>query len=146
MKSAGELQEALPLSNQGSGVVSPAPALAMPSSPTGTKSPAESRTMKLRDHPLLTRKTGTVIWPPQWQCVGPDRRVVQGELGMLEDVSMHDLIENKIFMAMAHMSERYITVLGFDDGMFAKQLYSLLVQQIGQSIREIGDLDLPHLL
>ena len=65
---------------------------------------------------------------------------------MLEDVSMHDLIENKIFIAMVHMSERYIAVLCFDEGMFAKQLYSLLVQQIGHSIREIGDLDLSRLV
>ena len=151
MKLAGELSDAGAVSsnNQGSGVVSPAPALAMPSSSTATKSPVmgvKGRAMKLRDHPLMTRKSGTVSWPPQWQCVGHDRSVVTGELGMLEDVSMHDLIENKIFMAMAHMSERYIAVLAFDDGMFAKQLYSLLEQQIGRSIREIGDLDLPHLL
>ena len=152
MKSTGELRDAgaLPLSNQGSGIVSPPPALAMPSSPTATKSPVvggvKSRIIKLRDHPLMTRKTGTVSWPPQWQWVGHERSVVQGELGMLEDVSMHDLIENKIFIAMAHMSERYIAVLGFDDGMFAKQLYSLLVRQIGHSIREIGDLDLSHLI
>ena len=152
MKSAGDLRAVgvLPLRNQGSGVVSPAPGLARPSSPTGTESPVvdgvKSRTMRLRDHPLMTRKTGTVSWPPQWQCVGYDRGVSLGELGVLEDVSMHDLIENKIFIAMVHMSERYIAVLGFDDGMFAKQLYSLLVQQIGHSIREIGDLDLSHLL
>ena len=152
MKLAGDLSDAgtVPSNNQGSGVVSPAPALAMPSSPTATKSPVmggvKGRTMKLRDHPLMTLKSGTVSWPPQWQRVGHDRSVVPGELGMLEDVSMHDLIENKIFMAMAHKSERYIAVLAFDDGMFAKQLYSLLLKQIGHSIREIGDLDMPHLL
>jgi hypothetical protein len=152
MKSASDLRDsaALPLSNQGNGVVSPAPALAIPSSPNGSERPVvggvKSRTMKLRDHPLMTRQSGIVSWPPQWQCVGHDRGLVQGELGMLEDVSMHDLIENKIFIAMAHMSERYIAVLQFDDGIFAKQLYSLLVQHMGRSIREIGDLDLSRLL
>jgi hypothetical protein len=60
-------------------------------------------------------------------------------------VSMHDLINSKIFMAMDHLSERYIAVLALNDEMFARQLYSLLVQHIGRSICEIGDLDLSHL-
>ena len=148
MKSAGELSgDGASVSNPGSGVVSSPPALAMPAS---TKSPVvgggKSRIVRLRDHPLMTRKSGTVGWPPLWKCVGNDRGVVQGEVGMLEDVSMHDSIEDKIFIAMSHMSEKYIAVLVFDDGMFAKQIYSLFVQQIGRSIREIGDLDLSHLL
>jgi hypothetical protein len=105
----------------------------------------KSRTVKLRDHPLMNRKSRTVSWPPQWQCVDHDRGIVQGELGVLEDVSMHDLINSKIFMAMDHLSERYITVLALNDEMFARQLYSLLVQHIGRSICEIGDLDLSHL-
>jgi hypothetical protein len=102
--------------------------------------------MKLRDHPLMIRKSGVVNWPPEWKPVGETRGIVQGEIGVLEDVSMHDLITNKIFLAMAHLSERYITVLAFDDETFAKQLYSLLVPSIGLSIRQIGDLDLNHFL
>jgi hypothetical protein len=102
--------------------------------------------MKLRDHPLMTRKSGMPSWPPSWQAVARNHGAVQGEFGILEDVSMSDLIANKIFLAMEHASERYIAVLAFDDAMFAKQLYSRLLQNIGQSIREIGDLDLSQLL
>jgi hypothetical protein len=101
--------------------------------------------MKLRDHPLMTRKSGIPSWPPAWQPVVRNNGAVQGELGILEDVSMSDLIPNKIFLAMEHVSERYITVLAFDDAMFAKQLYPLLLENIGRSIREIGDLDLSQL-
>jgi hypothetical protein len=102
--------------------------------------------MKLRDHPLLIRKSGITSWPPQWQLVGNEKNQVQGELGRLEDVSMNDLIANKIFVAMEHLSDRYIAVLAFDDEMFAQQLYSILMKNIGRSIREIGDLDVSRLL
>jgi hypothetical protein len=102
--------------------------------------------MKLRDHPLMMRKSGMASWPPYWKCAARNGDGVQGELGTLEDVSMNDLIANKIFLAMEHVSERYIAILAFDDAMFAKQLYPLLLENIGRSIKEIGDLDLSHLL
>jgi hypothetical protein len=134
------------LLDEDSGVVSPSPAWAIPISSTDTKSPGvagiKSHTVKLRDHPLMNRSSAA-SWPPQWQCVGDDRGVVLGERGVLEDVSMHELVNNKIFIAMDHLSERYIAVLAFDDEMFVRQLYSLLVNHIGRCIHEIGDLDLP---
>jgi hypothetical protein len=102
--------------------------------------------MKLRDHPLMIRKSGIVIWPPQWQPVNPGRGSVQGEIGILDDVSMHEAIENKIFLAIDCLGERYIAVLAFDDNQFAKQVYSLLLGNLGQCLKEIGDLDLSHIL
>ena len=47
---------------------------------------------------------------------------------------------------MEHLSERYVTVLAFDDDPFANQLYGLLLENIGRSIKEIGELDLSHML
>jgi hypothetical protein len=102
--------------------------------------------MKLRDHPLLIRKSGIVSWPPDWKPVGENSGSVRGEIGILDDASMHDLINNKIFLAMTHLSERYITVLAFDDQVFAKQLYLVLLKNLGRQIQEIGDLDLSHFL
>ena len=94
----------------------------------------------------MTRKSGVTTWPPEWKPVDRDNGNVQGELGILHEVSMSDLISNKIFLAMDHLAERYITVLAFDDATFAKQPYPLLLKKIGCSIKEIGDLDLSHLL
>jgi hypothetical protein len=102
--------------------------------------------MKLRDHPLMVRKSGIVSWPPQWQPVNLDKGSVQGEIGILDDVSMHEAIENKIFLAIEHLGERYIAVLAFDDNQFAKQIYPRLLENLGQSLKEIGDLDVSHLL
>jgi hypothetical protein len=103
--------------------------------------------MKLRDHPLMIRKSGVPSWPPAWRTVGSNAHAGSSlELGILQDASMSDLIANKIFIAIEHLSERYIAVLAFDDEIFAKQLYTLLLKNIGRNIREIGDLDISHLL
>jgi hypothetical protein len=102
--------------------------------------------MKLRDHPLMARQSGHITWPPRWQPVGNHSGFVQAELGILEDVSMTDLIPNKVFIAMRHLGERYISVLQFDDQIFTRQIYSLLERRIGVSIREIGELELSHTL
>ena len=99
--------------------------------------------MKLRHHSLMTRKSGFVSWPPRWQPVDPHRSEVQGEVGILDDASMNDLITNKIFVAMVHLKERHTAVLAFDDEMFTNQLYRLFEKNIGRPIQEIGDLDLP---
>ena len=102
--------------------------------------------MQLRDHPLMTRKSGVVSWPPEWKPVNDSRDNLKGELGILEDVGMHDLITNKIFLVMTHSSDRYFAVMAFDDEIFAKQLYLLLLGHIGRSLHDIGALDLSHLL
>ena len=100
--------------------------------------------MQLRNHPSMTRKSGLVNWPPQWRAVGLDRGVL-GELGTLEHVSMDDLVDNKIFLSMEHKSERFFAVLAFDDEKFTKQLYHILLQHTGRSVREIGDMDVSHM-
>lgn len=101
---------------------------------------------RLRDHPLIIRKSGIPSWPPQWRPVGRDNGIIQGEVGILEDVSMSDLIENKIFLAMGHLGERYTSIIAFDDSTFARHLYPSLLKNIGRTIKDIGDLDLSHTL
>jgi hypothetical protein len=101
---------------------------------------------RLRDHPLMRRKSGIPSWPPQWQPVGEANGIIQGELGILEDVSMSDSINNKIFLAMGHLGDRYVSVIAFDDSTFARQLYPSLLKNIGRTIKDIGDLDLSHTL
>jgi hypothetical protein len=98
--------------------------------------------MQLRDHPAMIRQSGVVNWPPPWRAVGWGKEV-SGELGTLEHVSMNDHIGDKIFIAMKHMSERYIAVLTFDDQKFTRQLYSLLLEHTGQKLLDKGDLDCP---
>ena len=98
----------------------------------------------------MIRKSGVLSWPPEWTPVGrvggSGEGNVRGELGTLYDATMNKLIPNKVFLAMDHRAHRYITVLAFDDEPFANQLYGLLLDNIVRSIKEIGDLNLSHLL
>jgi len=55
--------------------------------------------MQLRNHPLMTRKSGLKTWPPNWTTTQRNRDEKPiGEVGTLEDVMMSDLIPNKVFV------------------------------------------------
>jgi hypothetical protein len=103
--------------------------------------------MQLRDHPLMIRKSGYPNWPPKWTTTNPDKDDKPiGEVGILEDVVMSNLIDNKIFMFMQLYGFRYMGFMGFEDPPFCNQLYLLIKANIGRSIKEIGDLDVSYLL
>ena len=102
--------------------------------------------MLLREHPLMTRKSGYANWPPQWMSLSWTGAKINGEVGVLEEATMNDLITNKIFIRARDQGACYMAVLAFDDVAFAQQLCRLLLQSTGRSIRQIGDLDLSHML
>jgi hypothetical protein len=102
--------------------------------------------MQLRDHPLMSRKSGSKTWPPFWTATPPDRDDKPiGEVGILEDVVMSNLIE-KLFIFMQHEGFRYMGFLTFDDPPFCHEIYSVLKSNVGRSIKEIGDIDLSYTL
>ena len=101
---------------------------------------------QFRDHPLMTRRSGFANWPPQWRPVGLNVARVKGEVGILEHARMNDLITNKIFLVIEQDRQRHVAVMAFDDGAFANLVYKLLRLNCGRSVKEIGDLDLSHLL
>ena len=59
---------------------------------------------------------------------------------------MRDFIDNKVFMFIQYQGFRYMGFIGFDDPAFCFQISTLLKANIGRSIKEIGDLDVSHLL
>jgi hypothetical protein len=64
--------------------------------------------MKLRDHPLMIRKSGHPSWPPVWTPTDQNRDDKPvGEVGTLENVTVSNLVDNKIFMFMQHQGLRY---------------------------------------
>ena len=103
--------------------------------------------MQLRDHPLLIRKSGYASWPPHWTTtLEESNEKPHGEIGILQDVLMHPLFNNKIFMFVDQKGIRYMGLLAFDDRAFCSQLFKILELQIGRSIKEIADLDLAYIL
>lgn len=106
--------------------------------------------LQLRDHPLMKRESGYVVWPPVWAKMGDIKSVTfSGEVGYLEQVLRNEAIEalnRNLFLIITHQGSKYIGAMGFDDPISCGLVYELLKSKIGLSIREIGDLDLSHLL
>ncbi len=97
---------------------------------------------KLRDHPLMGYRS-VPNWPPVWvRCSRGPYAKITGELGVLTDVKWYDLTANRCFLLIEFQSERYMGSLIFDDAAFCRQIHDLLQDHTGESIREIGDLDI----
>jgi hypothetical protein len=103
--------------------------------------------MQLRDHPLMVRKSGFKTWPPIWTTTHHDQNdKPTGEIGTLEQVIVHELLDNKIFLFILFQSFRYMGFMSFDDLAFCSQIHTLLKAHIGLSIKEIGNIDLSSTL
>ena len=105
--------------------------------------------LQLRDHRLMKRKSGYVVWPPVWAKMGVNKSTLTGEIGYLEGVLRNEdreALNKLLFLIITHEGSKYIGAMSFDDSVFCGQLHQLLKSKMGLSIKEIGDLDLSHLL
>jgi hypothetical protein len=103
--------------------------------------------MQLRDHPLMVRKSGFKTWPPLWTTTHHDQNnKPTGEIGTLEQVIVHELLDNKIFLFILFQVFRYMGFMSFDDLTFCSQIHTLFKAHIGHSLKEIGDIDLSFTL
>jgi hypothetical protein len=95
----------------------------------------------------MVRKSGFKTWPPLWTTTHHDQNdKPTGEIGTLEQVIVHELLENKIFLFVQFQGFRYMGFMSFDDRAFCSQIQTLLRAHIGLSIKEIGDIDLSSTL
>jgi len=103
--------------------------------------------MKLRDHPLMSYR-GVPNWPPVWTLITSNISVgiPRGELGVLKYVHSNSLMSNKCFLVIDFNEKVYIGSLIFQDHAFCGQISNLLRDHVGRPIKEIGDLDVSHLL
>jgi hypothetical protein len=60
-------------------------------------------------------------------------------MGWLIGRHVKDPISNKCFLVIEHDKEHYVGCLIFDDAAFCSQISNLLEDQIGRSVKEIGD-------
>ena len=103
--------------------------------------------MQLRDHPLMTRKSGMCNWPPTWTTTRHDQNDnPKGEIGTLQQVLKNDLFKNRIFLFIDYQGRRYMGSMAFDDERFCTEIYIVLKYRVGYSIKEIGDSDLSYTL
>jgi hypothetical protein len=101
--------------------------------------------MLLRDHPLMMFQ-GNRSWPPDWLWRdGYDDSHPRGEVGILKNV-IPSTTADGCFLIMEHCGAEYMGVLLLSDPAFCGEIYRVLIQHCGETIREIGDIDLSYTL
>ena len=103
--------------------------------------------MLLRDHPLMTYK-GNRSWPPAWLwTAGYDNTYPRGEVGILKGV-LRSRIQphDRCFLTMEHCGAEYLGALLLNDPAFCRQIFDLLRAHIGETVEEIGRIDLSYTL
>jgi hypothetical protein len=101
--------------------------------------------MQLRDDPRMSYHRVS-NWPPVWTkgIKKRDTKTVVGEVGILRYVHYYRLPAHKCYLVIEYQHEYFVGALIFDDPSFCAQIAEILQQQIGHSIKEIGDLDISH--
>jgi hypothetical protein len=98
----------------------------------------------LREHPLMNYH-GVRSWPPSWVSTRSLEKL-NGEIGTLESVTLYELTPNWCFLIIEFQTMRYMGSLLFEDPVFCRQMHDFLQKHLGQSIKEIGDLDVSFTL
>jgi hypothetical protein len=102
--------------------------------------------MLLRDHPLMMYHR-VRSWPPVWTLTGSENKHAKGEIGILKKV-IRSYIKpyDRCYLIMEHCGAEYGGVLLLSDPAFCREIYRVLIQHCGKTIREIGDIDLSYTL
>jgi len=88
-------------------------------------------------------------WPPVWTLAvtrNGSVKTLMGEVGILKYVHSNSLMSNKCFLIIDFQDEAYIGSLIFKDHSFCGQISNIFRDHVGCPIKEIGDLDVSHLL
>jgi hypothetical protein len=110
--------------------------------------------MNLRDHPLMSFR-GLGNWPPVWTWIGGEVNThPTGEIGVLKEVKTHlppldpklGKPVNRIFLFIEYRQSLYVGSLLFSDFAFCQSLGTVLQSYCGYGLKEIGDVDVNHLL
>ena len=97
--------------------------------------------MKFRDHPQLSCK-GVPSWPPVWvNAVTLPEKILNGEIGILTDVTMRDFESRRVFLTITHDDSSYLRVLFFDGKPFSLRTFDFLQSRIGRYIEDIGNME-----
>ncbi|HKA34231.1 MAG TPA: hypothetical protein VKH64_13505 [Candidatus Binatia bacterium] len=109
----------------------------------------------LRDMSLLSHR-GIPTWPPTWSWTGKGQeKPARGEVGVLREVRTSVVAssqpgsispDNRIYLFMDYRDSGYVGCLLMDDTAACRQIGRVLAELRGWSIKQIGDIDLEHLL
>jgi len=66
-----------------------------------------------------------------------------GDVGILKDVILSRVEPyDHCFLIMEHEGQEYVGTLLFEDPLFCREIYKLLVEHCGKPIQQIADMDL----
>jgi hypothetical protein len=87
-------------------------------------------------------------WPPVWVWIGgEENKYPKGEVGTLSKVWLSVTTpSDKCYLRMESEGGDYMGVLLFDDLSFCREAFKLLSNNLGHSIKEIGNLDTSYTL
>ena len=92
------------------------------------------------------RKHPKVNWPPQWNgSCGPDARFPTAEEGVLKKVQYLTVDPTacaRVHMWIEHDGHEFWSFFPSDDPILLSRLHARLKRCVGQSIRDIGSLDI----
>ena len=90
---------------------------------------------------------GVPNWPPVWtQARKKGVKTLKGEVGILTNAHCNPLSSNMCFLVINHEGESYVGSLMFDNHPFCKLVEQLLISHLNRPIKEIGDVDVSHLV
>jgi hypothetical protein len=101
--------------------------------------------MELRNHSVMFCD-GIKTWPPRWlQTYGNGTASVTGEIGILSEVFLSQVLPEKIYLVMnTAEGNSYLGSLIFEKRGAAKTVFDLLRCCINQPLTAVGGLDLPE--
>ena len=98
--------------------------------------------MKLRDHPFTVYK-GLPSWPLIWvRADDPSQRLSEGENGIITSIAIADLAQRRISLQMKDGDHCYLAHLYFDNYDFCLKAHQALMNCIGKTVKECGDLEI----
>ena len=103
--------------------------------------PRRNHIMQLREHPFLRLTAGLNWWPPVW--TNEQKKTLNGELGTLVSAELRPDLPTCIFLRITYKGDFFTGALRVSDRALCSRLHALMEQHVGETIKQIGDLDLP---
>jgi hypothetical protein len=102
--------------------------------------------VELRNHPSICF-AGQPSWPPVWTPTTKrdGGKAARGEIGILVKAYTTSDAAKTCYLIIEHKFETYVGALMLEDAAFCQRLCSIIQQNAGRTIAEIGSIDLRSL-
>lgn len=103
------------------------------------EAPRRTDIIRLREHPFLIFTNGLNWWPPTW--TNEENKTLNGELGTLASAEIRPDSPTFIFLRITYEGQVFTGALPGSNRALCKKLHALIEQHLGETIKQIGDLE-----